>query len=544
MNRSEKEFAMNRRGFLGAGVAAAGVLGSGILHPTAFAADAKNAASSPVVDTNSGKIKGLLQDKVYSFKGVPYGAPTGGANRFQPPAKPESWTGVRDTVELGPRSPQVPGAAIPEWMVTGRSEGTGEDCLVLNVWTAGLKDHKRPVMLWLHGGGYAGGSAGWYSYDGTELAKKHDVVVVGVNHRLNIFGYLYLADFGNEKFAQSSNVGQLDIVAALQWVRDNIANFGGDPNNVTIFGQSGGGGKVSTLLAMPAAKGLFHRAIVQSSSNLRGTNRADATKGAEALLAKLNLKPSQLDELQKLPPRRLLQLMQQTPQLRLSPVVDGRTLPNPPFDPGAPEFSADVPLLIGSTETEVTFRTNIEYRQPDDAELRDRLKDEMRVDDATADRLISVYKKGRPGASNLDLFLVMASDNWVRRNLLLEAERKAALNKAPVYTYYFAWRTPVRDGMLRTPHTLEIPFVFDNVDGAKSITGSGQDRYALAEKMSNAWVGFARTGNPNHKGLPNWPSYNAEQRATMIFNNECKMVNDPYKEERLAMNTLRPAADA
>jgi para-nitrobenzyl esterase len=446
-------------------------------------------------------------------------------------------------VELGLRCPQLPAGAIPEWLVTGRSEPTGEDCLCLNIWTSGLKDHKRPVMVWLHGGGYTAGSAGWYSYDGTELAKKHDVVVVGINHRLNVFGFLYLADLGNEKYAHASNVGMTDIVAALEWVRDNIANFGGDPNNVTIFGQSGGGGKVSTLLAMPSAKGLFHRAIVMSSSNLRGISRADATKGVEALLTKVNLKPNQLDELQKLPVRRMLQLMQTTPGLRLGPVVDGETLPNPPFDPVASSISADVPLMIGSVETEITFRTNVEYRPPDDAELRQRVKEEIRVDDATADHLISVYRKGRPEASNLDLFLVMASDNWVRRNVLIEAERKAAL-PAPVYNYYFTWRTPVRDGMLRTPHTLDIPFVFDNVDAARSITGNGQDRYALAAKMSSAWVAFARSGDPNHKALPNWPAYKSDRRATMIFNNECKIVEDPYREERLAMNSLRSGGDA
>ena len=513
----------------------------------AFAAPARSDSSGPVATTTAGKIRGTYQDKINAFKGVPYGAPTSGAGRFQPPSKPQPWTNVRDTVELGHQAPQIPSGLIPEVAAVEDKGPMGEDCLVLNVWTPSLgAGHKRPVMVWLHGGGYSTGSGGFTIYDGANLARKHDVVTVTVNHRLNVFGFLYLADLGGEKYAHASNAGMLDIVAALEWVRDNITAFGGDPGNVTIFGQSGGGGKVSTLMAMPSAKGLFHRAIVESASAIKGVSRSDATKSAEMILAKLGLKPNQLDELQNLPMDHVLSVNAGggpagNQALRLAPVVDGRTLPRDPFDPTAPEVSANVPLLIGSVETEVTFMPRQQLDPIDDADLRARVKQSARCDDAQADKLIEVYRKGRPGISNIDLHLILASDTSFRAGVRTESDRKAvqaAQGNAPVYLYYFTWRSPVRDGKLKAFHTLEIPFVFENVDIGKPMTGSGQDRYALADKMSRAWVAFARTGNPNHKGLPNWLAFTTDQRTTMIFNNECKTVNDPGKEERLALAAL------
>ncbi len=265
-------------------------------------AGALRADAALTVETTAGKIRGFAKDKVYGFRGVPYGASTAGAGRFMPAAKPKPWAGVKDCIQFGGRSPQVmPGIEPPEVLATDPKEPLSEDCLVLNVWSQGLGTGKRPVMVWLHGGGFTGGSASFSIYDGANLARKQDVVVVGVNHRLNAFGYLYLAELGGAKYAQSSNVGQMDIAAALEWVRDNIARFGGDPANVTIFGQSGGGAKVSTLLAMPSAKGLFHRAIVQSGAMLRGTPPDVATKNATAFLAALGLKPNQIDDLQTMP---------------------------------------------------------------------------------------------------------------------------------------------------------------------------------------------------------------------------------------------------
>jgi para-nitrobenzyl esterase len=282
-------------------------------------------------------------------------------------------------------------------------------------------------MVWLHGGGYSQGSGAFTIYDGANLACRHDVVVVTVNHRLNVFGYLYLAELGGDTYANSSNVGMLDIVAALEWVRDNIAAFGGDPSNVTIFGQSGGGGKVSTLLAMPSAKGLFHRAVVESASAIRGVPKDEATSSAEAFLATMGLKSNQIDRLQNMP---VEQLVTSTggggavgaTSLRLAPVVDGHSLPRNPFDPDAPEISATIPLLIGTVETEVTFMRGTPLDPMDQDALHAHVKQALRgADDGAVDRLIDVYRKGRPNISNTDLYLILASDATFRAGVLTEA---------------------------------------------------------------------------------------------------------------------------
>lgn len=527
---------LNRRSFVsGAALGATSILG-GAFH-NALAAGAKDSsAQGPVANTTSGKIRGQLDNKVNAFRGVPYGAPTGGANRFMPPQKPGSWTGVKETIEWGPEAPQGPHTEIPEVAATIPKTPISEDCLHLNVWTSGLDSRKRPVMVWLHGGGFTSGSGSYTIYDGGNMARKHDLVMVTVNHRLNSFGFLYLPEIGGAKFANASNVGMLDIVQALEWVRDNIANFGGDPNNVTIFGQSGGGGKVSTLLAMPPAKGLYHRAIVQSGANLKGVSAADATKTARMLMDAVGVKTA--EELQQVPMDKLVEVTLSTRGLRLAPVIDGKTLPGGPFDPTAPAMSADVPLLAGTTEFEVNFFPNTKLDPIDNAELHAAVKRSTRADDAKVDELIATYRKGRPNASDIDLSQIIASDAF-RSGVITEAERKSA-QPAPVYMYYFTWKTPVHDGKLKAFHTLEIPFVMNNVDEGKSMTGTGADRYPLQDKMSGAWAAFARTGNPNHKGLPNWPKFNSEQRATMVFDNQCKVVDDPHGEERKALAALRP----
>ncbi len=528
---------MNRRSFLGRGSAAVGVVLSGITSAWA----AKSDSDSPVVQTAAGKVRGLRlganQARVQAFKGIPYGASTEGTGRFMPPSKPQPWTGVRDALELAPASPQTPTNLIPESMAQqpkGDYSGS-EDCLHLNVWTPAAGGGKRAVMVWFHGGGYSAGSANWEMYNGANLAAKQDVVVVTVNHRLNVFGYLYLADAGGEKFANASNVGMLDTIAALEWVRDNISAFGGDPGNVTIFGQSGGGGKVSTLMGMPAAKGLFHRAIAMSGSNVSAISRDRANQGVEAFLASLQLKNNQVDQLQKLPIAELLKAMRATRGLNLGPVVDGRTLPSGPFDPVASEFSASVPLMIGSTETEVTWSTTINLDPIDDATLHTRVKDSLKVDDAAADQLIGVYKKGWPAADNLTVFLILSTDvSNFRVGTDTEAERKAMAGKARVYKYYFQWYSPVREGKLRSYHTLDIPFIFENVDITVSMNGSGPDRYPLADKMSAAWAAFALNGDPNHKGIPKWMPFTPDRRTTMIWNNESRVVDDPFRDQRLA----------
>ena len=531
---------MDRRSFLSRSSIAASLLLRGTLGKLNAAPKAESAG--PVAQTNSGNIRGAMQGKVIAFKGVPYGASTEGSGRFLPPGKVQPWTRVRDALELGPASPQVPSNLIPESMAQQpKEDGSGtEDCLHLNVWTPSVGRGKRPVMIWFHGGGYSAGSANWAMYNGGNLSAKRDVVVVTVNHRLNVFGYLYLAGLGNEKYAQSSNVGMLDIIAALEWVRDNISNFGGDPGNVTIFGQSGGGGKVSTLLGMPGAKGLFHRAIAMSGSAVRSTPASQAAQNTEQFLAKLGLKANQVDQLQSLPAAQLLEAMRSMQRFQLGPVVDGRILPAHVFDPTASQISANVPLMIGSTETEVTWSNAVKFDPLDEAALHNRIRDNLKIDDAAADRLIAVYKQGRPKASNLDLFFIISTDTSnFRLGTDTEAERKALLAKAPVYKYYFQWYSPVREGKLRSYHTLDIPFVFENIDVTQSMIGNGSERQPLADKMSAAWVAFARSGNPNHPGIPHWAPFDTSHRATMIFNNECKAVNDPYREERLARAALK-----
>jgi para-nitrobenzyl esterase len=542
--KSNPEDKMDRRSFLGRGTAAAGVfMGAGLGLTETLSAARTESNTGPVVETTSGKIRGVVIDKVNAFKGVPYGASTEATGRFMPPAKPQPWTDIKDATQPGHRSPQQHGILepLPEVGATDRQNPMGEDCLVVNVWTNGLKgSHKRPVMVWLHGGGYSSGSGDYSMYDGANMARKRDVVVVTVNHRLNVFGYLYLAEIAGPKYADASNAGHRDIVQALEWVRDNIANFGGDPGNVTIFGQSGGGGKVATLMAMPSAKGLFHRAICQSGAAIKGVTRANATKTAGNLLAKLNLTPDQLDQLQNMPFDKVSEAIK-GPGMNFGPVVDGKTLTHDPFDPGAPEESAAIPLLIGTVEEEINFFAGTPLDPIDDADLHKRVKQTTRTDDAAADNLIALYKKGRPGKSNVEIFQIIASDATFSSQVHTEADRKTAQGKAPVYKYYFTWQSRAREGKLRSYHTLEIPFVLENVDEAKSMTGPGGDRYALSDKMSAAWAAFARSGNPNVKGLPHWPAFTAGQRATMIFNNECKLVNDPYKQERLAIAALPPA---
>ena len=534
---------MDRRKFLGLGATASAILVTSRLGiPPALASAG---VPGDTVETSAGKIRGLAQDGVLSFKGVPYGAPTGGSSRFMPPGKPQPWSGVRDAFELGFRSPQIPSNVIPEVAAVDRKEPMGEDCLVLNVWTpsAGHAGN-RPVMVWLHGGGYSVSSSGYTIYDGASLARKHDVVLVGVNHRLNVFGFLYLAEIGGEKYVHSSNVGMLDIVAALEWVRDNIGALGGDPGNVTIFGQSGGAGKVSTLMAMPSAKGLFHRAVIESRPNENGVARGEASAAAEEFLSRLGLKPNQIDQAQKLPMEQLVMAMGPggapgNPSLRLAPTLDGHSLPWGMLDPKAIELSANVPLLTGSVETELAFFPNQPLDPIDDAALHQRVKQTLKsADDAQTDALIAAYRTGRPKISNTDLYLILASDASFRQGVFAEAERKAANGKAPVYMYYFTWHSTARDGKLRAFHTLELPFVFGNLDAGKTMTGSGQDRFDLSDRMSSAWAAFARTGNPNHAGLPHWPAFTNDQRATMIFNDECKVVNDPNGDERKMLKSL------
>ncbi len=526
---------LNRREMLAAGSAAGLVFGTSRVR----------AAEPPIANTKYGKVRGLADGAVKIFKGVPYGASTAGANRFMPPKPPEPWSEVRDATRFGNRAPQTDTTGFMEEEVVALDRtAQSEDCLRLNIWTTGLADgKKRPVMLWCHGGGFTGGSGANVRYDGYMLAKKHGVVLVTINHRLNAFGFLYLGKVGGEKFADSGNVGMLDIVAALNWVKDNIAEFGGDPDNVTIFGQSGGGSKVTTAMAMPQAQGRFHRVIAQSGVYLKAITPDEGTEIATKIMAQLGLQPNQVDQLQQMPFQKILAAMGPVgPAGRFGPVLDGRNLNsgNGPFDPVAPSLSAKVPMILGSTLTEITFLNSTPLDPIDDATLRADLKKTLRAEDTEIEKLIALYKKDFPKAENVRLFQIIASDNWLTANVALTAERKAALGQAPAYVYHFEKPTPVHDGKLGVPHTLEVSYVFDNLDGPTDdiVTGKGKDRYPMADKMSRAWTNFAKTGNPNVAGLPRWRPYAASDRAVMIFNDHCQLVTDPRPEARAAITEL------
>jgi len=513
-------------------------------------------AALPIVETATGKVRGAASNGICAFKGIPYGAPTDGANRFLPPRAPEKWGGVRDALGYHAQAPQLPGRPErrPELQtILGPADASSEseDCLTLNVWTPSLGgDGRRPVMVWLHGGAFAYGSGNRAVTEGTNLARRGDVVVVSVNHRLNIFGFLHLADIGGERYAHSGNAGVLDLVAALEWVRDNIERFGGDPANVTIFGESGGGGKVSVLLAMPAARGLFHRAVIQSGATIRVSTRERANALAEVVLKELGLGRTDCDRLQSVPADRLAGAIAPAsraigrPPLPLldrydfGPVVDGTDLPSQPFDPAAPAIADGIPLLIGGTREESGF-----FLADDDEVWERRLTEEAlrrriaAVAGLEADRVLDVYRTLRPGASREDLLIaaLTGANFWVRTVML--AERKAARqleNKraAPVYMYSLDWRSPACGGRLQAHHAMDLPFVFDTADVPDTTKGAPGAR-ELAAVVSATWAAFARTGGPENPALPHWPAYTQEERATMILDSECRLVADPDRDARL-----------
>jgi para-nitrobenzyl esterase len=521
---------LSRRGAIAAG--------AGLLAVCALPARAQ---SAPVAETAAGKVQGYREGGVVVFKGVRYGASTGGAGRFQPPRRPEPWAGVKEAAAYGASSPQTTGG--PGSPLTGGAAGAAhaigdEDCLFLNVWTPALDGRKRPVMVWLHGGGFATGSGSSPWYDGAAQARNNDVVVVTINHRLNVFGYCYLGELGGERFADSAAVGMLDVVQSLEWVRDNIERFGGDPRTVMIFGESGGGRKVSLMMGFEPAGGLFHRAAVESGSAIRMDSRAVGTERSEKLLAALGIPKTDLDRLVSTPTADLAMAVaaatRATGQFR--PVVDGRSVKRHPFDPVGPAMTKNVPMLIGTNRTEASFMLGFTpgIGDLDQAGLRQRVG--RLVPEGKTDEVLAMYARLYPASKPDEVLYMAQTDRSYFLDATIQAGRKADQGGAPAFMYSFYRRTPVATGRLFTPHASEIAFVFDTLDKAGSIVGPVTPQMqALAKNMSTAWATFARTGAPAAPGLPAWPTYDSRMRRTMILNYESHVENDPRGEQRKLM---------
>jgi para-nitrobenzyl esterase len=546
-------------------LAAAGVAPAVAAQPAPDAGAAKKGAGHPlragsgtaIVEIAQGKIAGYVRDGVFAFKGLPYAATTAGANRFSPPAKPAPWAGVRSSRQYGLVAPQDKGTGRlndeEAFMFQWNDSVEGEDCLRINVWTTGINDNgQRPVMVYLHGGGFTAGSGNDIpAFDGENLARHGDAVVVTLNHRLNLLGFLDLSAYG-DRYAESGNVGMLDIVAALEWVRENIGVLGGDPDKVLIFGQSGGGGKVSALMGMPAARGLFHRAAVQSGSLAAGYSQELSRKLAALMLKQLDLTPATVGRVHTLPYAELRRASEAVlreanrgggpPDLRrinarlgFGPVVDGSVLPERPFGPKAPELSADVPMIIGTTLNELTTGINHpEYELMTDAELLERAESAF---PGHGEAIVAAFHRRTPSAKPFDLWSRIASAP-VRESAIRQAAAKAALGKAPAYLYWFTWQTPVLDGRPRAFHCAELPFVFCNTDRCDTMTGGGRDARDLSAKIADAWIRFAQTGDPSHSGLPRWLPFASETAPTMIFDDPPQLALNPDADEQASIASV------
>ncbi len=502
--------------------------------------------SQAIVETRPGKVRGCERDGVYTFKGIPYGADTGGAGRWLSPKPMAPWTGVRPALAYGPVCPQVvrggwksdETAFIYDW-----DDGfPGEDCLRLNVWSAGLSGKARPVFVWIHGGGYeAGSSQELPAYHGERFARRGDLVFVSVNHRLGPFGYLDLSSVGGERFGLSGNAGMLDLVAALEWVRDNIAAFGGDPGNVTIAGQSGGGAKVSTLMAMPAAKGLFHKAIAESGSQIQVAEPEQSHRLAEALV-------SQVGGLEKLSALTAAQLVDagvaaiksmpkpsaSTLNLGWGPVRDGRTIPVQTWTPAAPAQSAGIPMIIGTNLNELSpSLSNAALEDMTEAQGKAAAQSTGGQPAAAWD----AYRAADPAAKPVEVFSRLVSARF-RVPAVTQAQRKAAQGGAPAFLYRFDYNPKtVLDGRVRAFHCAEMAYCYDNVDRCLNATGGTAEARALSAKMADAWIAFILSGNPNHPGLPHWPAVSKTATPSMLFDVACRVVEDPDRKERSALKS-------
>ncbi|HEY3441595.1 MAG TPA: carboxylesterase family protein [Paludibaculum sp.] len=535
-----KNHPTNRRRFLAQTTGAAAA--ASILLPRAAQSE-PTPFTAVLAKTTHGSVRGARANGVTVFKGIPYAGAPSGEHRFKAPPKLQPWTGVREAFLYGAQAIQPPD---PGWPKDWTPAPSSEDCLFLNIWTQGVADgRKRPVMFYSHGGGFATGNGGadvWpqqFNHDGSALAKDYDVVVVTHNHRLGLMGYLYLGDLLGEEYAASGAAGMLDINAALQWVHDNIADFGGDPDNVMIWGESGGGAKTTTLTAMPSAQGLYHKASVESGPTLRLTPRDAATETTRTVLRRLGLAENQARQLLQIPTARFRELEQNLSgnnPMRFGPVVDGHIIPAHPYDPVAPAISAKIPMIIGTNKDETIMffqRGDPAAFSLDEAGLRKRLQPAL---GAKLEPVLAAYRRSRPKASPTALYIAITTAQFMGTNAITMAERKVALHAAPVFMYIFAYESevlvsPTVPYPQKAAHAMEMAFKFNHPDNNPSV-GQRPERYQAARNMSAAWAAFARTSNPSHPGIPRWPAYTPEQRATMILDAKCQVVNDPYAEER------------
>lgn len=530
MNPTRRSVLVNSLIFGAGALTGCALRGSGI--------SAKESTEAPIATTNGGKLRGAIDNEIFVFNGIPYGDDTS-QRRFMTalPAKP--WTGVRDALKFGPRSPQPDPApqTRPSVVSAERSYPVSEDCLYLNVWTPALRDNaKRPVMVYIHGGGYGALSANTNAYDGVRLCRRGDVVVVTLNHRINVVGYLYLAQLGGSEFADSGNLGQLDLVLALQWIRDNIAEFGGDPNRIMLFGESGGGAKNACLMAMPAARGLFHRVATSSGETVTASKPETATGRARQVLAALNITPERINEIRTVPMDQLIAAGRASGYW--GPVVDGTSLPRHPFHPDAPEISRDISMLVGTNLDESRFLVG--RGNPAAFDLTwDTIKPMLqryseKMGNLNLDDVIAMYRRVHPNYSAADVFFAATTDSRDWRPALVEIERRAAQPRgaAATYSYELHWGSPVDGGKWKAHHALDIPLLFDNIAYSNNNTGTGPEAYHMAEVMSETYIAFARTGNPNNPKIPHWPAYDLTRRATMAFDIKSHVIDDPRSEAR------------
>ena len=484
--------------------------------------------AQPIAQTVHGPVRGVIESGILTFRGVRYGRDTS-TTRFAAPQPPKPWQQAASAERFGDTCPQTstgnPGGLFTSWQPEP-VPGMSEDCLFLNIWTPALNDAgKRPVMVWFHGGGFATGSGSSRAYDGARLASRGDVVVITVNHRLNVLGYLALSHYG-QGFEDSAVAGVLDMVLALEWVADNAAAFGGDPNNVMVFGESGGGAKVSTLLTTPKARGLFHRAVVQSGAMIRFPDAGRAQYAADRVLENLGLDRNSVSRIKTLPESEIRAAFAGT-GAATAPTIDGKTLTRHPFYPDAAPSGRDVPLMLGTTRTENSLfigAVNPDVFTMTWDELPGAL--ERALPNHDSQKIIAGYKKINANADAVDILFEATSDaRWLAGHRV-QAQRKVQQGGAPVWLYLFDWDTPVDGGKWRSPHALDIGFVFDNVRYSESMSGSGPEQQRVADIMADTWIAFARNGNPNNPNLPTWRPYNLNTQPVMVFSETPRQVND------------------